>query len=88
MQIGNLNDSNLVVYLQTAHAIERLSEIPVSDITAPDHGKRNRNAGKNQTDQQAENYFEIFMGRMLLCCKAAEKLGLKFKLMINNQPLI
>ena len=34
------------------------------------------------------NYFEIFMGRMLLCCKAAEKLGLKFKLMINDQQLI
>lgn len=34
------------------------------------------------------DYFEIFMGRMLLCRKAAEKLGLQFKLMINNQPLI
>lgn len=34
------------------------------------------------------DYFEIFMGRMLLCRKAAEKLGLKFKLVINNQPLI
>ncbi len=34
------------------------------------------------------NYFEIFMGRMLLCCKAAEKLGLQFKLIINEQQLI
>ena len=34
------------------------------------------------------DYFEIFMGRMLLCRKAAEKLGLQFKLMINEQPLI
>ena len=34
------------------------------------------------------DYFEIFMGRMLLCRKAAEKLGLKFKLIINDQPLI
>ena len=34
------------------------------------------------------DYFEIFMGRMLLCRKAAEKLGLQFKLMINDQPLI
>ena len=34
------------------------------------------------------DYFEIFMGRMLLCRKAAEKLGLQFKLIINNQPLI
>lgn len=34
------------------------------------------------------DYFEIFMGRMLLCRKAAEKLGLRFKLTINNQQLI
>lgn len=34
------------------------------------------------------DYFEIFMGRMLLCRKAAEKLGLSFKLMINEQQLI
>ena len=34
------------------------------------------------------DYFEIFMGRMLLCRKAAEKLGLQFKLIINNQQLI
>lgn len=34
------------------------------------------------------DYFEIFMGRMLLCRKAAEKLGLAFKLFINNQPII
>ncbi len=34
------------------------------------------------------DYFEIFMDRMLLCRKAAEKLGLKFKLIINNQQII
>ena len=34
------------------------------------------------------DYFEIFMGRMRLCRKAAEKLGLQFKLMINEQQLI
>ena len=34
------------------------------------------------------DYFEIFMGRMLLCRKAAEKLGLQFKLKINGQPLM
>lgn len=34
------------------------------------------------------DYFEIFMGRMLLCRKAAEKLNLKFKLTINDQHLI
>ena len=34
------------------------------------------------------DYFEIFMGRMILCRKAAEKLGLQFKLIINNQQLL
>ena len=34
------------------------------------------------------DYFEIFMGRMLLCRKAAETLGLQFRLMINGQALI
>ena len=34
------------------------------------------------------DYFEIFMQRMILCRKAAEKLGLQFKLIINEQPLI
>ena len=34
------------------------------------------------------DYFEIFMARMILCRKAAEKLGMKFKLQINGQALI
>ena len=34
------------------------------------------------------DYFEIFLTRMILCRKAAEKLGLQFKLIINEQPLI
>jgi len=33
-------------------------------------------------------YFEIFLHRMLLCRKAAEKLGLSFHLMINEQVLM
>ncbi len=34
------------------------------------------------------DYFEIFLQRMLLCRKAAEMLGLQFKLMINEQQLM
>ena len=34
------------------------------------------------------DYFEIFLQRMILCRKAAETLGLEFKLMINEQQLI
>ena len=34
------------------------------------------------------DYFEIFLNRMVLCRKAAETLGLQFKLIINEQQLI
>ena len=34
------------------------------------------------------DYFEIFLGRMLMCRKAADKLALSFKLVINEQQFI
>ena len=34
------------------------------------------------------DYFEIFLGRMVMCRHAAEKLGLKFRLVINGQQLL
>lgn len=34
------------------------------------------------------DYFEIFIGRMLLCKKAAEKLNLRFRLVVNGQKLL
>ena len=34
------------------------------------------------------DYFEIFLGRMVLCRKAAEKLGLHFSLTINGQKMM
>ena len=34
------------------------------------------------------DYFEIFLGRMLLCRKAAEKLALQFRLTINGQRVV
>ena len=33
-------------------------------------------------------FFEIFLQRMMLCRKAAEKLGLQFQLIINRQQLV
>ena len=37
---------------------------------------------------QVMDYFQIFLGRMNLCKTAAEKLGVKFKLEINNQIMV
>ena len=34
------------------------------------------------------DYFEIFLTRMIMCRKAAERLGLRFRLIINGQKLI
>lgn len=34
------------------------------------------------------DYFEIFLGRMLLCRRAAEFLGLTFRLIVNGQRLL
>ena len=34
------------------------------------------------------NYFEIFLDRMMLCRKAADRLGLTFRLVINEQQFI
>lgn len=34
------------------------------------------------------DFFEIFLVRMKLCCKAAERLGLRFELVINGQKLL
>ncbi len=46
---------------------------------------------KLQVDTQVSSvmeYFEIFMKRMLLCCKASDRLGLRFTLTINDQQLL
>ncbi len=34
------------------------------------------------------DYFEIFLERMILCRKAAERLGMKFRLLINGQKVL
>lgn len=34
------------------------------------------------------DYFEIFLNRMILCRKAAERLGLRFRLSVNGQILL
>lgn len=34
------------------------------------------------------DYFEIFLERMILCRKAAERLGLRFRLIVNGQSLL
>ena len=60
------------------------SQLTIND----DHTTVNLNLTVDTQFGSVMDYFEIFMGRMLLCRKAAEKLGMQFKLMINGQQLI
>ena len=41
----------------------------------------------NNDISEVMEYFEIFLGRMKLCKKAAERLDMKFKLIINSQEM-
>lgn len=54
----------------------------------PDHTEIQLTLVIDRKHGSVMEYFEIFMGRMILCRKAAEKLGLQFKLVINDQQLI
>ncbi len=42
----------------------------------------------DSTISSVMDYFEIFLGRMVMCRKAADYLGLKFKLNINGQQML
>jgi HD superfamily phosphodiesterase len=42
----------------------------------------------DQTFSSVMDYFEIFLHRMIFCRKAAERLNMQFKLVINGQSLI
>lgn len=46
------------------------------------------NLGIDTEFSSVTEYFEIFLERMILCRKAAEKLGLSFRLIINSQVLM
>ena len=58
-----------------------------TDITA-DHQKIILDLKIDTQISAVMDYFEIFMQRMLLCRKAAEKLGLTFSLVINDQIIL
>lgn len=55
---------------------------------SPEKGEISLRLHIDTTVCSVTDYFEIFLGRMILCRKAAEKLGLKFVLRINGQKLM
>ena len=82
----------------------RVRSQPKSEFDIHDRVNYSVIASKLEIDAQKENavleltidteygsvmdYFEIFMQRMLMCRRAAEELGLRFRLMINGQRLL
>ena len=60
-----------------------------SDLTISEDKREIRLALEIETQYSSvTEYFEIFLERMVLCRKAAEKLGLQFRLVINDQLLM
>ncbi|MBO7196420.1 MAG: HD domain-containing protein [Clostridia bacterium] len=60
-----------------------------SDLLIDTEGRTVRLVLKIDTETASlMDYFEIFLGRMTMCRRAAEKLGLDFKLTINEQNFI
>ena len=60
-----------------------------SDLKIDPDGKAIRLSLEIDTSISAiMDYFEIFLKRMTMCCRAADKLGLVFKLTINDQSFI
>ena len=57
-------------------------------VTDPEEKTITLNLAVDGQVSSVMEYFEIFMKRMLLCRKAAERLGLQFCLIINDQRLV
>ena len=82
-RVRNKDVASFDIHDRVNYSVER-SELRIN----PEHTQVLLKLTVDPTFGSVMDYFEIFMGRMLLCRKAAERLGLQFKLMINDQPLI
>jgi len=82
-RVRNINKSQFDIHDRVNYSVEK-SDIKVNRID-----KTLRLKLKVDTKYgSVMDYFEIFLDRMILCRKAAEVLGLTFKLQINGTQLI
>ncbi|MPM49458.1 hypothetical protein SDC9_96188 [bioreactor metagenome] len=82
-RVRNKDTTNFDIHDRVNYAVER------SDVTLDTAAKTVTLTLTINTDWCAVmDYFEIFLGRMLLCRKAAEFLHLSFKLEINGLTLL
>lgn len=82
-RVRNRDFSSFDIHDRVNYSVES-SELKISD----DKTKITLYIGIDTHYCSIMDYFEIFLGRMTLCRRAAEKFGLQFKLMINGQELL
>ena len=82
-RVRNLDVSTFDIHDRVNYSVTR-SDLTISE----DHSQVMLALSVDTRYGSVMDYFEIFMARMILCRKAAEKLGMQFKLQINGQALI
>lgn len=82
-RVRNQDTSTFDIHDRVNYSVTK-SELKIND----DHSIIRLKLSVDTNYGSVMDYFEIFMQRMILCRKAAEKLGMQFKLMINDQQLI
>ena len=82
-RVRNRDLSRFDIHDRVNYSVER-SELTVS----ADKETITLTLGIDTEVSSVMDYFEIFLARMTMCRKAAETLGLRFKLVINQQDLL
>lgn len=82
-RVRNRDMATFDIHDRVNYAVEEASTEIASDKSAITLRIRIDTASASVMD-----YFEIFLQRMLLCRKAAERLGLRFGLVINDQVVL
>lgn len=82
-RVRNRDKSTFDIHDRVNYAVEKASTTLAEDKTAVE-----LSLTLDTEISPVMAYFEIFLERMLLCRKAAEKLGLTFRLIVNGQTVL
>lgn len=82
-RVRNANDATFDIHDRVNYSVES-SELSLD----PDASEIRLYLTIDTAISSVMDYFEIFLGRMMMCRKAAERLGMRFRLSINGQSLL
>jgi hypothetical protein len=82
-RVRNQDVTNFDIHDRVNYSVKK-SKVKIND----DHTEISLTMNIDTKYCSVMDYFEIFLGRMVLCRKAAEKLGMKFRLNINEQQVL